>query len=28
VSAQGLDLHQPAGAQKFYARLQHATGLT
>jgi UrcA family protein len=24
VSAQGLDLHQPAGAQKFYARLQHA----
>ena len=25
VSAQGLDLHQPAGAQKFYARLQHAS---
>jgi len=24
VSSQGLDLHQPADAQKFYARLQHA----
>ena len=24
VSTQGLDLHQPAGAQKFYVRLQHA----
>ena len=24
VSAQGLDLHHPAGVQKFYARLQHA----
>lgn len=24
VSAQGLDVHQPAGAQKFYVRLQHA----
>ena len=24
VSAQGLDLHQPAGAQAFYARLKHA----
>ena len=24
VSTQGLDLHQPAGAQTFYARLQHA----
>ena len=24
VSAQGFDLHQGAGAQKFYARLQHA----
>ena len=24
VSTQGLDLHQPAGAQKFYTRLQHA----
>ena len=23
VSAQGLDLHQAAGAQKFYARLEH-----
>ncbi|HUL18273.1 MAG TPA: UrcA family protein [Steroidobacteraceae bacterium] len=24
VSTQGFDLHQPDGAQKFYARLQHA----
>ena len=24
VSTEGLDLNQPAGAQKFYARLQHA----
>ena len=24
VSTQGLDLHHPAGAQKFYMRLQHA----
>jgi UrcA family protein len=24
VSSEGLDLSQPAGAQKFYARLQHA----
>jgi UrcA family protein len=24
VSTQGLDLRDPAGAQKFYARLQHA----
>jgi UrcA family protein len=24
VSTQGLDLHDPAGAQKFYARLHHA----
>jgi UrcA family protein len=24
VSTQGLDLHQPAGAQTFYARLKHA----
>jgi UrcA family protein len=24
VSTQGLDLSQPAGAQQFYARLQHA----
>jgi UrcA family protein len=24
VSTQGLDLSQPAGAQKFYARLRHA----
>lgn len=24
VSTQGLDLHSPAGAQEFYARLKHA----
>src|ERR1035438_8133007 len=24
VSTQGLDLRQPAGAQKFYARIEHA----
>jgi UrcA family protein len=24
VSTQGLDLHHPAGAQEFYARLKHA----
>ena len=27
MSTQGLDLHQPAGAQQFYARLKHAADI-